>query len=417
MQLKKNKENFSLSTFVVFIMLALFFISMEYGITRPASVSLFIQIFSSKSIPWTWLAIVPFNYFIVYLYEKFLPKFGCFKIITVIAVLIGSINLICCFCLPYFNQFIFFQYIWKDVYILLMFKQVWSLVHTTVSTDKAKTVYGLLFAAGGFGAFLGGMIDKFCASAITSEKLFIFSAPLYLLVISSYYKAKQHSLLEDYKEPDNQEFKRSFLLIKESSFLLFVLLLVVFMEVSVAFFDFQFSVMLEKTIPNVDLRTEYAGMIVSIFNGTAALFQLVGSNLILKFLGLKRAHIFVPLVFCCNALLFLILPTFGVISYAYTAAKALDYSIFGVIREMLYIPMNLREKFRVKAFIDVFAYRTSKAIASFAIISMQIFWGFNILPLVSFLSLATFILWVFVVVTMFKYYEEKVKASSYTQTN
>jgi len=388
-------------------MLSLLFISMEYGITRPASMSLFIQVFSSKNIPWAWLAIVPFNYFIVYLYERFLPKLGCFKIISTIAIFVILINVTCCFCISKFNQFIFFQYVWKDVYILLMFKQIWSLVHTTISTYRAKFIYGLLFAAGGVGAFIGGMIDNFFAAKITSEKLFLFSAPLYLFIVMCYYKAKQYSNLAEYKEPEGQEVKRSFLLIKESPFLLFVLLLVVFMEVSVAFFDFQFSVMLEKTIHSVDLRTQYAGLIVSVFNGSAAIIQL-GAGILLKFLGLKKTHIMIPLIFCCNAILFLIFPTFGMISYAYTSAKTLDFSIFGVVREMLYIPMSLREKFRVKAFIDVFAYRTSKALASFAVIIMQVFIGVNVLHVVSIFSIATLILWIVVVITMFRYYEEKV---------
>jgi ATP/ADP translocase len=42
--------------------------------------------------------------------------------------------------------------------------------------------------------------------------------------------------------------------------------------------------------------------------------------------------------------------------------RSIFLSLFGVIREMLYVPLQLDEKFRAKAIIDVFAYRTSKAL-------------------------------------------------------
>ena len=46
----------------------------------------------------------------------------------------------------------------------------------------------------------------------------------------------------------------------------------------------------------------------------------------------------------------------------------MDFSVFSIIREMLYLPMKTEEKFRSKAIIDVFASRTAKAFAAFFIL-------------------------------------------------
>ena len=39
---------------------------------------------------------------------------------------------------------------------------------------------------------------------------------------------------------------------------------------------------------------------------------------------------------------------------------------------MLYLPLKNEEKFKAKAIIDVFAYRSSKAVASLIIIALQV---------------------------------------------
>ena len=62
------------------------------------------------------------------------------------------------------------------------------------------------------------------------------------------------------------------------------------------------------------------------------------------------------------------IPSFAMTAFAYSLTKSIDYSIFGVLREMLFLPLKLDEKYRAKAVIDVFAHRTSKALASFLLI-------------------------------------------------
>ncbi len=90
------------------------------------------------------------------------------------------------------------------------------------------------------------------------------------------------------------------------------------------------------------------------------------------------------------------------ISFSYIFIKSVDFSLFGVIREMLYIPMKMDEKFRAKAIIDVFAYRSSKALVSVCILGLQLFLGFEILSITSAVSTAVFLGWIAVVVFMLR---------------
>jgi AAA family ATP:ADP antiporter len=101
-------------------------------------------------------------------------------------------------------------------------------------------------------------------------------------------------------------------------------------------------------------------------------------------------------------------PLFAVISFAYISVKSCDFSLFGIIKEVLYIPLKPDEKFRAKAVIDVFAYRSSKAIASLLILGMQSVVGISFLPVLGWCSIVLFLVWIGSVAILLK--EPKVTA-------
>jgi len=174
------------------------------------------------------------------------------------------------------------------------------------------------------------------------------------------------------------------------------------MQITTAFIDFQFNSYLEKSIPNVDLRTSFTGKLTSVINLTSTCFQFFGGFLLINILGFKRSHLTVPIFLAFNSIIFLFFPSFGMATYAFASVKSLDYSFFGIIREMLYIPLKTDEKYRAKAIIDVFAYRSAKAFASLFLLFIHNVVQLNTILLVSIMSMVIYVFWIKVVSTMFK---------------
>ena len=175
--------------FILSVLACVFFISCDYAIIRPASTSIFLSNFSSRAFPYCWILSVPFNLLVVYLYNKFLPIIGCLKTFLVFVFSIILVNALTGLFVNRIPSIIFFQFIFKDLYILLAFKQVWSMIHSTINTNRAKLLYGFMFGLGGVGSVLGGMISGFFAVQIKSTNLFFLSIPIYLLVYIFYLKA------------------------------------------------------------------------------------------------------------------------------------------------------------------------------------------------------------------------------------
>ncbi|HSX25477.1 MAG TPA: Npt1/Npt2 family nucleotide transporter, partial [Chlamydiales bacterium] len=386
-----------MKSFLFFAMFCCMMIGCEYGITRPASNAIFLTVFSAKAYPWVWLATVPLNLLVVYLYTRFLPKIGPLKMMGIVGTFSIGVNTLCSLALSSYPELIFFQYAWKDIYILIMYKQFWSMIHSTVAFSRAKYLYGLIFGMGTIGSIFGSFIPGFFAVELGSETLLLFTLPVYSLLLFSYWMAYRKSGVSGVEfQRDltpNPKAGEALALIRRSPFLTSVLCLVIAMQISVGLVEYLFNTHLELNILDQDLRTEYYGRIVGLTNMLSGIFQFVGGFVLIHFVGMKRSHFLIPFILALSGLFSWALPTFAIVSFSFLFVKSIDFSLFGVLREMLYVPLKLDEKYRAKAIIDIFAHRTSKALVSLCVLALQALAGAALLPSVNALSIAVFIAW------------------------
>jgi AAA family ATP:ADP antiporter len=406
-------ELFSLSRtekiFILCAMLTSFCICAEYALVRPVANSLFITFYGAKALPYAWIAIIPLNFILVSLYNRLLSKYSCLQILSGTVALIALGNVLGALFLKQSPFLAFFLYIWKDIYILLLFQQLWSVIHSTISSKRARYLYGVIFSVGAVGSIFGSMIPGLFAVSVGSETLLYFSLPLCFGLVFFYAKGIQHSTISSTLPPSTTRgFLEGIRQIQSSKALTLILLLVVFMQLAATILDYQFNISLEASIPQKDLRTQFTGRILGCVHLSSFFLQIIGSYLLLSFFGLRRAHFFVPFVLLGNAILALIYPVLGSITFSYMTIKSFDFSLYHIIKEMLYIPLRQEEKFRAKSFIDVFAARSSKALASFCILLLQIVQWYIPLQLstaISMMLILIFTLWLF---TLFSLYKESI---------
>jgi AAA family ATP:ADP antiporter len=396
----EGKEKF----FLFFAMLCGFLISADYAIIRPVSNSLVIHQYGSKIFPYVWLVSLPFNLAVVSLYNYLLPKIGCFKLFIATSVAIIGGNLYSAAYISDSTVLPFAFYIWKDVYVLLMFQQLWSVIHATMKMQNAAYLYGFLFGVGALGAFFGSFVPGFFAVKMGSEFLLNSTAPIYLLLAGAYFGllrcSNQVEKAVSEKTKQGASLPQGCKLIFSSKLLTAILLITAFMQITATVTDFQFQTYLENAYPEKDIRTALFGRIACLGNILTMFFQFVGTFLLVHFFGLQKTHLLVPILLGCNAITFLFFPVLGVMTYSFLMIKCFDFSVFSVIKEMLYIPLRVEEKFQAKALIDVFITRASKAIASFFILFLQYVFSGSTLVFLSWINLSIFALWCVLIVSI-----------------
>lgn len=379
--------------FLLFSMIAGFGIAMEYSITRPALNSLFVTAYGPEAFPWVWMGTVPLNFLIIWLYNRYLPRLGPVSMMGCVIAGVVAINALSPLITPHFAPFLFLQFAWKEIYILLMYKQLWSMIHATISSARAQVLYGILYLMGSLGSLAGSFVPAFLAPLIGTARFFWISPFLYAVIGMAFLAAFRRSKAQAYREEASGSATEALRMIGRNRTLLGVLLLVVFMQITVAFADYRFQFFLAQAEPLVDLRTQLAGRVFGSMNLLSFLFQLIGGVLLVKTIGLRRAHLTIPIALLALTGLLTLNPTFAMAAIVLAVTKSIDFSLFGVVREMLWVPLKLDEKYRAKAIIDVFAYRTAKAFASLLLLGLQLIPGIGILPLVNGLGIAVFTGW------------------------
>ncbi|OGN64311.1 MAG: hypothetical protein A3G30_06025 [Chlamydiae bacterium RIFCSPLOWO2_12_FULL_49_12] len=395
--LKKELATFSRREriFILSSMLCGFCICADYALVRPVSNALFITAYGSSYFAYAWLAMIPCNFLLLELYNRLLPRYSCLYLLGGMLFLIALGNGAAFFLLSKEGPYPFFYYIFKELYVMLLFQQLWAMIHATVSFQRAQYLYGLFFAVGALGGIFGSLIPGFFAFKMGSETLLLFSLPCALLLFFFYRSALTHSGIDPLLPPTKKGgVKEGFKQIASSKLLLFILFIVLFMQTSSSLIDFQFNSYLEKTIFQKDLRTEFTGRVMTLVNTLSFLIQTGGGFLLLSWLGLRRTHLLIPLFLLNNAIAFLFFPLLGMITLSFITIKAFDFSLFSIVKEMLYIPLTTEEKFHAKSIIDLFAYRSSKGIAAALILCFQLLYPAHLGSFVTSCLILLFFFWI-----------------------
>jgi ATP:ADP antiporter, AAA family len=93
------------------------------------------------------------------------------------------------------------------------------------------------------------------------------------------------------------------------------------------------------------------------------LVQLFLTSLVMSRFGIGIALLVLPVAALAGSGVFLILPGLWVGSMLNTADNGFSYSINQSAKEALYVPTTREEKYKAKAFIDMFVQRFAKSVA------------------------------------------------------
>jgi AAA family ATP:ADP antiporter len=384
-------------SFIFFMMICGFMMCAEAAITKSVSTSFFIDAYGPENYPYAWMASLPINFFIVFFYNKNIAHYGCTFIMGVALLFTIFFNLFCFYFIQSITPLPFLLYLWKEGFIMFMLHNLWSVIHSTISFEKAKYLYGIFFGIGGLGSVAGSLAVKMYAVSMGTVSLLLFTLPLYVLTFVCFKtgvairsEMKSHEPIFLKIEKGNMKYGLD--LIKGSALLKFILFIVVAMQVSATLMEYQFGVIVKEGFETLDLRTAYMGKILSMVNCINVFIHFFGGYLLIKIMGVMAVHLMIPLTlltalcmsFFGNRLTFMTL-NYGLI-------KCYDYSLFGIVTALLYLPLTIEEKFQAKSIIDIFAYRGSKAIVSLLLFLLH---GHKID--LRFFLIILFTLWTFIV--------------------
>jgi AAA family ATP:ADP antiporter len=262
-------------------------------------------------------------------------------------------------------------YLLGDLFSTLMVATFFAFLNDSVTPDAAKRLFGII----GFGGVAGGVfgssiVATFIRSLSTTEWLAATGvAAVAIVFVAGAAGARVASVApapksggDEPSDAGNPAIAGARLVFR-SRYLLAIVAVVGIYEIVSTILDYQFTTAIVQLVEDVEDRRQHFASVFAFTNWFSMFVQLFLTSYVMRKFGLGVALMILPLSILAVSTGFLLLPSLLIASALNTADNGFSYSINQSAKEALYVPTGKEEKYKAKAFIDMFVQRVAKAVA------------------------------------------------------
>ncbi|MEP4484065.1 MAG: Npt1/Npt2 family nucleotide transporter [Halioglobus sp.] len=286
-------------------------------------------------------------------------------------------------------------YLFGDLFSTLMVATFFAFLNDSVYPETAKRLYGLVGLGGVAGGVFGSTVVRVNIDSMAySDWLWLCVGLAVLIVVSAWAASRHIQVVDEPTQPEPEAQSHSAAtegarLVFSSPYLLSIVAVVGLYEVISTIMDFQFTATIAHYLSGPDIGAQFA-LVFSITNWVSLFVQFFLTGLVMSRFGVGIALLVLPCAIAMGSTAFLLFPVLWMGSLLNTADNGFSYSINQSAKEALYVPTSAAEKYRAKAFIDMFVQRFAKSIA--VLISLGLTFAFSDFESLRYLSLITLVL-------------------------
>jgi AAA family ATP:ADP antiporter len=365
----------------IFFFLYFFLITAPYYIIKPIRNASYLDRLGDEHLPLAYFLTALLMGFIVNFHSKLQVKIP--RRTLVISSLIFFFLNICLFWwlfgLGYNWKWVpVVFWVWANIFAIVLVTQFWILVNDVFNPREAKRLIGFIGSGGQLGAILGGMMAGTLGRTKAASFLLLIAAGMLsvgiLLVLSIFAKQRkaepeaEREIAAREKKPERRAkpgFRDGWETVKQSPYLKLLAGIVMITLVVSTLIDFQFNSIVFNVRGSKNL-TSFFGYFNAGTMAFAFLLQLLLTSNIIRRYGIRLTLLFYPLI--------LLLGSAGIGMVAFASIipavlikagdKSLAYSLNQSVRELLYIPISVEQKYKAKVFIDMFLNRFAKGVGA-----------------------------------------------------
>lgn len=293
-------------------------------------------------------------------------------------------------------------YLLGDLIPVLMVTAFWAYLTDLSSADQAKRLFGFIAAGGVIGGWLGISSARLLLNQIGMEGLLLLASGLFVLLM--FIIRRTEVLLATSSvfnpgvrtRPPGENGAATLLegarLVFRSPYLLAILGILGFYELASQVMDYQFK-LLTESLPGVVETQAFMAKVYFAANTISVVVQLFLVSILMRKFGLVTTLLVLPVALIASSAAFFTAPTLAVASLLVISDNGLNYSIQQTSRETLYVSTTPDEKYKARAFTNMFVYRFAKGVGIFAIMGLAAF-GLDLRHL-SLITISVLVLMVF----------------------
>ena len=297
-------------------------------------------------------------------------------------------------------------YLFGDLFSTIMVGAFFAFLNDTVSPAAAKRLYGPIVAGGVAGGVFGTLVLSAWIERLTPPQWLGVSGGLGIAIGAVAFLAGRavRALPPDSRSPDRPARPEAdpatrnpalegAALVMRSRYLLAIVAIVGLYEIVSTVMDFQFTSAVAHYFEGPAIG-KHLSRVFAITNIVSLLVQVFVTGAVMSRLGVGAALLVLPSTALAASVAFLAAPTLWIGSLLNTADNGFAYSINQSAKESLYTPTSTDEKYKAKAFIDMFVQRFAKTIGVVASLGMsRWFHDYASVRWLSLVSIAAIVVW------------------------
>jgi AAA family ATP:ADP antiporter len=299
-------------------------------------------------------------------------------------------------------------YIWVGLFNLLLVAQFWAFANDVYTKEKGERLFGIVGIGASLGAIFGALLAGWLFKPLGPYPMMLTSAALLgvAMFLANWIHHREKTQMPAKAEQPLRP-GGGFRLVLQSRYLLLIAFLVLFSNCVNTTGEFILGKTVEvhaqaATQGAADAAAatkEFIGEFYANFffwvNLVGALIQMFAVSRIMQALGASKALFFLPVLALAGYGMLAVVPILGLIRVAKIAENSTDYSIQNTARHGLFLTTSREEKYKAKAAIDSFFWRTGDVLSAVLVftgtqlaLSMRTFAAVNVVLVFVWLGLA-----------------------------
>ncbi|MFB6249987.1 MAG: Npt1/Npt2 family nucleotide transporter [Salinibacter sp.] len=253
-------------------------------------------------------------------------------------------------------------YAWVSIYGLLITSQFWLLANSLFTSSQSKRVFTVLSAGAIVGAIVGGEVTSLLVEGLglaSKNLLWIASGVLLAATALAHGIRRLHQQSPEAlrSSPDEEETRSdepALSILWQSRHLQLIVGIITIMVLVSTFVDYQFKTVAAHAYPTTEGLTSFMGQFYGGVSVVALLVQFGVAPRLMRVVGIGGALSVLPGMLALGSLGMLVVPGLAAGIFLRGSGQSLKHSLDKTGRELLFVPVPLPKKKRVKVFIDVF---------------------------------------------------------------
>lgn len=276
-------------------------------------------------------------------------------------------------------------YAWVSIYGLLITSQYWLFANTVFSASQAKRVFTALSVGAILGAVAGGEVTGLLVEEVGLPPRSLLLVTTVLLVASvglaRYIRIRHRERGGSVEDPDDdrsEDLPGAGEIIFGSRHIQLIVGVIALTVITTTFIDFQFKTVAARAFESETALTTFMGRFYGRVSIVALIVQFALAPRLMKVVGIGGALSILPLGLALGTVGMIIVPGLVAGVLLRGTDQSLKHSIDKTGRELLYVPLSLEKKKRVKVFVDLFVDQGAQGVGGLLLLGLTMWMDLSV---------------------------------------